>query len=63
MKAVNARMATAIPITVGQRFRHLREQRHLTHAHLAHGLFERFYISQIESREAIPPLWNCCVYA
>ncbi len=56
MKAVNARMATASPITVGQRIRHLREQRHLTQAQLAHGLFDRSYISQIESGTAIPPL-------
>lgn len=42
--------------TVGQRIKELREQRGLTQSDLAKGLFDRTYISRIESGKLIPPL-------
>lgn len=44
------------PISVGNRLRQWRERRGFTQAELAQGLFDRSYISQIESGQVIPPL-------
>ena len=42
--------------TVGQRIKELREQRGLTQSDLAKELFDRTYISRIESGKLVPPL-------